>query len=162
MLHLYIGNGKGKTTAATGLAARMSGSDGKVLFMCFLKNGSSGEIGVLKKFAEVKYCYGGNKFLFEMDLTERNKVRKDILNMLESVDASAYNLVVMDEILDCISENIISEDEIASFLSADTEIVLTGRNASDKLKEKADYISEIVKIKHPYDNGVAARKGIEF
>lgn len=162
MIHLYIGNGKGKTTAAAGLAARMAGIGGKVLFMQFLKNGTSGEISVLKTFTDVKYCFYGRKFLFEMSDAEKKSVRDDILNMLSGTDISAYDLIVMDEILDCIAAGIVFENEISDFLNADAEIVLTGRNASDAIKEKADYISEIKNIKHPFDNGVAARKGIEY
>lgn len=162
MIHLYIGNGKGKTTAAAGLAARMAGRGGKVLFMQFLKNGTSGEINVLKKIADVKYCYNSNKFLYEMDSAEKAEVCADILNMLADVDRSKYNLIVMDEVLDCIIEGLLSENELLSFLDSEAEIVLTGRSASEKMKERADYISEIVNIKHPFGKGVKARMGIEY
>ena len=162
MVHLYIGNGKGKTTAAIGLAVRMAGRGGKVLFMQFLKDGTSGEIRVLKKIAEVKHCYNSSKFLFEMDSAEREQVREDILSMLADVDVSKYNLIVMDEVLDCIIERLISEKELSKFFESNAEIVLTGRSASEKMKEKADYISDIVNIKHPFSRGVKAGMGIEY
>lgn len=162
MIHLYIGNGKGKTTAAAGLAVRAAGHGAKVLFVQFLKNGSSGEIAVLNKFTEVKYSRGNNKFLYEMNESEKQQVQTDIVNILSNIDVSAYNLIVMDEVLDCITEKLISENDISKFFQTETEIVLTGRNASDELREKADYISEIVNIKHPYNKGIKARKGIEY
>lgn len=162
MIHLYIGDGKGKSTAAAGLCVRMAGYGKKILFAQFLKNGKSGEISILEGFCDILCDNCCDGFLWSMDEKKRTQAKRKIKELIKSIDCKKYDLVVLDEILDCISENIITEDECLSLLNGCCEYVLTGRCASEKLKSTADYVSEIKKIKHPFDKGCSAREGIEY
>ena len=162
MIHLYIGDGKGKSTAAAGLCVRMAGYGKKILFAQFLKNGKSGEIAILKNFCDILCDNCCDGFLWSMDEEKKALAKSKIREIIKSIDSKKYDLIVLDEILDCICENIITDDECLELLNGNTEYVLTGRCASEKLCNSADYISRIEKIKHPFDNGCPAREGIEY
>ena len=141
MIHVYYGDGKGKTTAAVGLAARAAGSNMKVLFVQFLKTEFSGERHTLSHTENVTltFCPLELKFTFEM--------------------------VVLDEIFDVINNDMISEAEVFEFVTnapTSMEIVMTGHNPPERFIEIADYVTEFNKIKHPYDRGITGRIGIEF
>ena len=169
MIHLYFGDGKGKTTAACGLALRASQSDMKVLFAQFFKNGKSGEVKALSGIPSVEVkvpslFYGRYK---NMSDEQKEEIRncytlfsKKIISM--SVD---YDLIVLDEAVSVYKYGLIDRAELIAFLKAEKgkkEIVLTGRSPSQELLDVADYITEMRKVKHPYDKGIQARKGIEF
>ena len=169
MVHIYCGDGKGKTTAAMGLAVRMAGSGGKVVIGQFFKDGSSSEIGVLKTVPGITLCHcktipGRYKNLTE---PQREQVRldytaylNDLLDLAEGAD-----LLILDEAISACNHGIIPEQRITEFLSTHTfsmEIVLTGRNPSDNLMALADYVTEMCKRKHPFDCGIPARQGIEY
>ena len=147
MLHIYYGNGKGKTTAAVGLTVRAVGSGMKVAFFQFLKNGSSSEISILEK-NEVTLCH--------------NEMLRKAAELLRS---NSVQLVVLDEFIDAYNKKLIDTELADDFINNDLsngEIVMTGRNPSDKLKKRADYLTEMNAVKHPFDNGITARKGIEY
>ena len=165
--HIYCGDGKGKTTAALGLAIRMAGAGGKVGILQFLKNGSSSEFEVLRHIPNISILQGAkvNGFVFTMTELEKERLKKEQNAALESAFSKSFDLLVLDEALGAFETNTL---DISLFLkliqikAGSTEIVLTGRNAPPEIAKKADYISEVVKIKHPFDIGIAARKGVEY
>lgn len=168
LIHLYCGDGKGKTTAACGLAARMLGHGKRVVFAQFFKDGTSGELAVLRAAGAQILCRPDCAGFF-FDLSEREKAKvRAVFDALfaQTVDASKdANLLVLDECAGALSGGLISEAPLFRFLThkpEQLEVVLTGRDPSDRLISVADYVSEIVKIKHPYDRGVPAREGAEY
>ena len=167
MIHIYCGNGKGKTTASIGLAVRYFGAGGKVYFYQFMKNGTSSEVNILKNMGiYVKACTPCNKFTFKMNDEEKNAVREYHNQMLAEIsDIKEKSLIILDEIISAYNKNLVDREKaekiILSF-SDDNEIVLTGRQPPEIFLTNADYISEINEIKHPYQKGISARKGIEY
>lgn len=169
LIHIYCGDGKGKTTAAMGLALRAMGNGVRVVVVQFLKNGASGEIDLLKKLgAVVLYNEGKTKFSFNMNEAERIECEKTHCANLQQAIAlcneEKCSMLILDEALGAISSGLLDESLIEELLTSKAytlEIVITGRNPSDRLIELADYVSEIKKVKHPYDRGVLARDGIE-
>jgi len=170
LIHIYCGDGKGKTTCSVGLSVRASGYGLHVLFMQFLKKGDSSELNVLRKLPgiDVMKAIPVTKFSFQMTDKEKDEVRKinadQIAEIRKMVEMDHYDMVVMDECLGAIEAGLLDEKEVTDFLEnrpEQLEIVLTGRNPSDRLIEMADYVSRIDKVKHPYDEGIPARNGIE-
>ena len=169
LVHIYCGDGKGKTTAAVGLAIRCAGSGGKVLFAQFLKNGTSGEIDILRKTENITIApfYENIKFSFKMSDTEKKEACDAYTAIIENIQKTAdmYDMIILDEIIHAVNKGIVGYDTLNGLIAstqAKTEIVLTGRDPSKELCAAADYITEMKKIKHPYDKGVKARKMIEF
>lgn len=173
MIELYCGDGKGKTTAALGLAVRFAGHGMPVIFAQFLKNDSSGEIKALKNLPQIQVMHAETFYGFTMQMSQEQKEEMRICytRFLEQIQEKVREkngkpvLVVLDEVLHACNQKLLSEQELCQFLDGcpDTvEIVLTGRNPSEALTERADYISEIKKIRHPYDKGIPAREGIEL
>lgn len=174
MLHIYHGDGKGKTTAAMGLALRALGRGWRVHVAQFLKDGTSGEVAPLRRLgAEVLAVDMGGRFTFQMDEAELLAVRAGHEGNLERLrglasDAAtgARSLVVLDEALDAIGTGTLGEDRVLAALddlaAAGIEVVVTGRNPSDALLARADYVTEMRAAKHPYARGVGARAGVEF
>ena len=170
-VHIYCGDGKGKTTAAVGQAVRMAGRGKKVLFARFLKNENSGELKILDQIEEIEVIHMSKSFGFFKSLNEKEKeewkktYRELWMTIQNKIKTGDYDLLVMDEFLHALRYQIVSEEEILKFLKerpADLEVVMTGRNPSEKMVKAADYVSDIRKIKHPYDQGIPARKGIEY
>ena len=168
-IHLYFGDGKGKTTAAVGQAVRAAGHGFRVLFFQFLKDNSSNERKILEQISNIT-CLPGReqvKFVSRMNGDEKaellhynNKALDEIVKF-----CSPFDLLVMDEALCAVGLKVLSEEKLISFLQhkpRGLEIVLTGHQVSDRMKEIADYATEMHKIKHPYDLGKLAREGIEF
>lgn len=172
MIQLYIGDGKGKTTAAIGQAIRAIGWNQRVLFTQFLKNEESGEIQTLKNLENIVLFRPEMRhkgFIWNMDVKSLSETTEDLLlgfaKLSEMVKATHFSMIVLDEILDVVQCGFVPEPVLLDFiksLSSETELVLTGRNASSKLKECAHYITYFSKEKHPYDLGIKARKGIEY
>lgn len=165
MLHTYYGNGKGKTTAAMGLALRMRGANKSVLVIQFLKDGKSSEIkqlielGVSVKFKKMPKMF--------IDLNDCKMIKEVGIMQNELFDCidNQYDCIILDEILDAIVLNLINEDKVyrkLKELKEDKEIVLTGRKPTIKIQQLSDYSTQMKMNKHPYNNGVNARKGIEF
>ena len=167
MIHVYCGDGKGKTTAAAGLAVRMIARGKRVMLIQFLKDGKSGEIEFLKKSgASVKCCdrnYGFFKNMSEVDKIEitscHNENLKEALTLINSLD-----MLILDEVFAALSYGLADVDLVKEIVEniGDTELVLTGRNPDEYFINKADYVSETKKIKHPFDKGTSAREGIEY
>ena len=171
MIHIYYGDGKGKTTAAVGLAVRAAGCGLRVLFVQFLKTDSSGERSVLGKLDNVTLtnCPLNLKFTFDMTDAEKHQTAVLYRNIFERSAATAlsdrYDMIVLDEIFDVINEGMLAEAQVYEFITnapKSIEIVMTGHNPSPRFLAAADYITEMKKHKHPFDRGMSARKGIEF
>lgn len=170
-VHIYCGDGKGKTSAALGLSVRAAGRGKKVLIVRFLKNEDSGEVTALRKIPgiTVEPCDREFGFVFRMNEEQKTEAARYYQARFENACRKAaeenYDVLVLDEILAACSYGMVREKDVAGFLdgrSEDLEIVLTGRNPSDSLAERADYLSEIRMKKHPFEKGIPARKGIEY
>ena len=160
MKHIYYGDGKGKTTAAIGLAVRAAGSKMKVLFVQFLKTEFSGERHILSHTENVTltFCPLELKFTFEMDDKEKAQAAKIFKGIFDNAVTTAltekYDMVVLDEVFEAINAHMLSESEVYEFITnapSSMEIVMTGHNPPQKFMDCADYITEFKKIKHPYD-----------
>ena len=171
MKHIYYGDGKGKTTAAIGLAVRAPGSKMKVLFVQFLKTEFSGERHILSHTENVTltFCPLELKFTFDMDDKEKAQAAKIFKGIFDNAVTTAltekYDMVVLDEVFEAINAHMLSESEVYEFITnapSSMEIVMTGHNPPQKFMDCADYITEFKKIKHPYDRGITGRIGIEF
>lgn len=169
LIHIYCGDGKGKTTAATGLAVRAAGAGKQVLFTQFFKNGNSCEIRALKQLEQVRtlHCNTVPGRFKNMTAEQQEQAKADYSSLLLTSLSSAQeaDLLVLDEVISACNHGIIEESVVLDFLRnkpEELEVVLTGRNPSTALLELADYVSEICKRKHPFDKGIRARRGIEF
>ena len=166
--HIYTGNGKGKTTCILGLALRATGANKKIYIAQFLKKGDFSEINVIKKYlSNIKLeQFGTGKFCFSVPSDEDIKCAKLACDEIEkNVTSGEYDLVLVDEINCAISLGLVSVDYALSIMEnkhANTELVLTGRDAKQELIDKADLVTEMTEIKHYFNQGVKARKGIEF
>lgn len=166
-IHIYCGNGKGKTSSAIGLAVRAAGRNKKVLIARFLKNGDSGELKTLSDLNGIDIIPVEKYFGFYSKMTEiQKKEAKEYYSyLLRQVlgKAKNYDVIIMDEIITAYNYSLVVRNDLEDLLEKNPcEIIITGRDPSAKLIEYADYISEIKKIKHPYDKGIKAREGIEY
>ena len=170
LIHLYCGDGKGKTTAAVGLSVRCAGAGGRVIFAQFFKDGTSSELRILETLPQVRVLFCPTQYGFFKRMSEERKAaaREDFTALLRSALAAAREgaeLLVLDEAVSACNHGVIPEAELLDFLRhkpEGLEIAVTGRNPSEALMGEADYITEMVKRRHPFDAGVAARKGVEF
>lgn len=171
LIEVYCGDGKGKTTAATGLAVRAAGCGMRVLFVRFLKNEHSGELVILDKIPEIDVIHLNREFGFVFRMTEEEKQEaKEVYSNLwqEAVRRAVeeeYDMLVADEFMAAYRYEFIDHVHALDFLKnkpGKLEVVLTGRNPAPEIQELAEYISEVKKIKHPFEQGVPARRGIEF
>ncbi len=170
LLHVYTGDGKGKSTAAMGLATRMLGYEKPVLIIQFMKQGNSGELTSLKKLGATVYpAPPMMKFTYQMDEEEIEQTAKDmrlaIGEMIDKVNEIKPALMVLDEMAVAMAYHLRPQDECFRLIDTGLQhgdVVVTGRGATEKLKEKANYVSVITPEKHPYDEGIPARKGIEW
>ncbi|MBC8535583.1 cob(I)yrinic acid a,c-diamide adenosyltransferase [Feifania hominis] len=172
MMHLYVGDGKGKTTAAFGLALRALGWDKRVAAIQFLKGNKSGEIEALKKFDRFALFSQETPHNFYFLLSDDEKaalrceVASETVKALELVSQGEYDLVVLDEIIDAVNLKLISVEDCLAIAAAaarsNTEVVMTGRNPDPAIERYADYYTLFAMQKHPYTSGVAARKAIEY
>lgn len=168
-IHIYYGDGKGKTTAAVGLAVRAAGSGLKVLFFQFLKDNSSNERKILETLPGVT-CLPGRepvKFVSKMNGDERIEFRHYNNKALDEIIkfCGPFDMLILDEALCALNLEVLSEEKLISFIQhkpRGLEIVMTGPRLPDNLLEMADYVTEVRKVKHQFDLGRSARKGIEF
>ena len=171
LIHIYCGDGKGKTSSAVGLAVRAAGCKKKVLFARFLKNENSGELNILDSISDIEVLhleksYGFYKTLTEKEKKEVKKLYEALWNeVLRKVSGGSYDVLVMDEFMAAYRYGLIPNEEAVQFLKDrpdNLEVVLTGRDPSDEILELADYISEVKMVRHPFEKGIRARKGIEY
>ena len=173
-IHVYTGNGKGKTTAALGLAMRAIGWGMRVCVFQFLKKGVNGEArtsdllgGRLKivTFDQTHpiFCNGQDKKAAAQKI--KTVITKDLLTVKETLLMGDYDVVVLDEINNAVHDNLVAKKDILPLLDPRfrrSEIILTGRGAPRWLIAAADYTTEMRLVKHPYRKGIGARRGIEF
>jgi len=169
MIHLYHGHGKGKTTAAVGLAVRAAGAGMRVLFVQFFKNGSSSEVKILSSLPGVdvlipEVWHGRYKKMSEEQQEETKKCYTELMRDVAE-RADEYSLIVLDESVSAYNYGMFDRESFLEMLRSWKDVreaVLTGRDPAPELREIADYVTEMKKEKHPFDLGVNARKGIEF
>lgn len=170
LIQIYTGEGKGKTTAALGLVCRSFGHNLRVCYIYFHKEPEVygyGEHHTLKKlgvqtygFAKKYRCFNKNP---EKDM--RNECLEGIKVIKEIYQEDRYDILILDEILISLRDKLLKEEEILEIMELKPEgleLILTGRGATEAIMKRADMVSEIKKIKHPYDEGIQAREGIEY
>ena len=169
MIHLYYGDGKGKTTAAIGLTVRAAGAGMRVLFVQFFKDGSSSEIRVLSSVPGVETVHPGLHYgrWRTMNDGQRAEIRESYRALFAKITSRAaeFDLIVLDEAVPAYGYGALDRAAVTDFLRAEgekREIVLTGRNPAPELLELADYATEMRKEKHPFDSGITARRGVEY
>ncbi len=169
LVHIYTGNGKGKTTAATGVIVRALGQGQKVLLARFLKpeKPESGEITLLRDQPDITILTAGIGIIGKMP--EREVIVESVINTFNEAKRLAlsgeYDLAVFDEVNNAMHNGYIDVSEVVELIASRPEtmnIVLTGRNAPEVLRETADLVTSMEKVKHPYDAGIPARRGLEF
>lgn len=171
MIHIYCGDGKGKTTASIGLAVRAAGAGMNVYIFRFLKGSDSSELNSLEKIQNI-HCetfIDKCNFTFNMDEQEKNMIthkHNEMLKMaLNLMTSHTADMIIFDELLDAYNLDMIDHELANSMLAQQenpVEIIITGREPEDCFLNAADYVSEINSLKHPFEKGILARKGIEF
>lgn len=174
-IHIYCGEGKGKTTAAVGLAVRFAGSAGQVVIVRFLKNDDSGEISVLQNIPGITVVPVRESFGFTWQMSELQKkkaavyysamLKEGYQTALEKLAETGRVLLVLDEVCAAVNSGLLAEAEVRELLDQrpeEMELVLTGRDPKNSFVIRADYVTEMKKITHPFDHGIPARAGIEF
>jgi len=178
MIQIYTGDGKGKTTAAVGLAIRAVGAGKKVCLIQFLKGQETSEVKILESLDVKVFRFGGKGFVdpkkpLKEDVEEVKKglekaewvCRGEACLARGSVTTDPYEIVILDEINVAVLFKLISEDAVLELIKSvppETELILTGRGATPRMIELADLVTEMKLIKHPFNKGIKARKGIEF
>jgi cob(I)alamin adenosyltransferase len=170
LIHIYTGNGKGKTTAAIGLSVRYAGSGGKVVFSQFLKDNKSSELNILNRIEGIELVLCDEFFGFYSKMKDETKDRAKVVynhylrKIIDIAIQQDIQMLILDEVIGAYNYDLIEREVLLQFLRNkpdQLEVILTGRNPDKELLELADYVSEINKIKHPYDKGIQARVGIE-
>ena len=167
LVQLYTGDGKGKTTAAVGLAVRAAGRGLRVWLVQLMKGRPSGEIPVLERLEGITVRRGGTeKFSFQMTEEEAAAVCREQNALLEEARRhwAETDVLILDEALSAVTTGLLEEALLKDLVlqkPQGLEIVLTGRGPRPWMLEAADYVTEMVKRKHPFDRGIAARNGIE-
>lgn len=171
-LHVYTGDGKGKSTASMGLALRMAGHGGKVLVVQFMKPGTTGELKALRTLPTVTIYQGTpvTQFTYQMDEEDMERTRENQTAELEKIAAEVRriqpDLTVLDELNVAMSYRFVPPEPAMKLVEEALEygeVVVTGRGATEAMMDRADYVSVIEARKHPYDEeGLSARKGIEW
>lgn len=170
-IHIYCGDGKGKSTAVMGLALRAAGSGKKVVLTQFLKDGKSSELNILKGLPQVTVLTCQKQFGFFWNMTEEQKTEaraayQELFDKaVQTAEEEDAFLLVMDEFMAAYNHGMIDREKALEFLRERPEaleVALTGRDPAPELIELADYVSEVRKIKHPFDEGLNARRGIEM
>jgi cob(I)alamin adenosyltransferase len=169
-IHIYTGTGKGKTTAALGLCFRASGWGFESAFIQFMKGRETGELFAAKKFmtAMLFEQYGSEKFINKENLSDMSEHKifadKGINRAKELLLSDRYRIIVLDEILNLLEFELITEEKILELMNikGERELILTGRGATDQLIKRADLVTEMKEIKHYYTQGIISRQGIEY
>ena len=169
MIHIYCGDGKGKTTAALGLVCRHVGAGGNAVFAQFLKSLPTGELSSLEKLNVPVYRNElPHGFFPNMNEEMKSRVHEmhdqTLAEVTRLARTNACTLLVLDELCAALSLGLIDREKVLSLLDdhGNAELVITGRDPEEALTSRADYITEMKLVKHPYEKGVLARKGIEY
>lgn len=170
LIQIYTGEGKGKTTAALGLSIRAVGHGFRVYIIQFMKGRSGyGELEGLKRLqpeCQIEH-FGAQGWVHKGENMEEHiqEVRKAFRRAQEIISSGEWNIVILDEILNALWFELLPESEVLELLNkkpSHVELVLTGRNASHALIDRADLVTEMVQRKHPFEQGIMARPGIEY
>ena len=173
-VQVFWGNGKGKTTSALGTALRACGNDYEVHLIQFMKNGTGnpeidepGEIKALKKFDNFSVKrFGSDGWVIGKPTQNQINAVKEALDYVKNCFKKDYDIIIADEILYTIQLGLLNEDEVIELIKnkpKDKELILTGSHKPfPKIFELANLVTEIKKIKHPFDSGYLARKGLEY
>jgi cob(I)alamin adenosyltransferase len=178
-IHIYTGDGKGKTTAAIGLMIRAAGADLKVCFIQFDKGSEAedfySERKILRKLSQIEVIPTGKirmmpdgQFRFKNSPPDFEEAKRGLKLAREALASKKYNLIVCDEILSCILTTLLTEADVLSVIDEfekagrTCDLVLTGRSLPEAIKDRADLVSEMKMVKHYFNKGLPARKGIEF
>lgn len=170
LIHIYCGDGKGKTTCAMGLCTRAAGYGLKVLIYQFMKNNKTSERKILEQVPNITFVDGleSEKFSFQMTEEEKAERRTYYLNQFKKITQKAeeeqYQILFMDELIYTIGAGLFDEAVLVEYLKnkpEHLEVILTGQHPGEEVVGLADYVSEIRKIKHPFDKGMVSRFGIE-
>lgn len=166
---VFTGDGKGKTTAAMGMALRAIAHGMNVTVIQFAKNAETGEMKTLKKVDNVTFTQTGLGFLPKESspdfMKHKQAAQKGLELAKEVITSDETDMIILDEICFAVSKNLIEETELLDLLkkaAPDKCIVLTGRGATDAIIKTADTVSQINPIKHAYESGIDAQKGVEF
>lgn len=170
-IHIYTGNGKGKTTAALGLCFRAAGCGMSSVFIQFMKGQKTGELSAsrmtdslitIEQYGSPKLLLNNNPDIFE---EHRSEAIKGYARAMELLRNGGYEIVVLDEILNLLNFKMIDVQMVIDLIRAkpeSVELILTGRGAPEELMRLADLVTEMREIKHYFNSGVKARKGIEL
>ena len=175
LIQIYTGDGKGKTTAAFGLALRAAGQGNKVLIYQFLKPPSLdigerfalqlGAVRIRVESLDVPWDMS-KSFKDKKAVSQMKKAISEVLERIaQTVEKRFYDVLILDEIIFCLSKGLAKFEDIKSIIdkrAPGVEIVMTGRGASKELIALADLVTEMKNVKHPFDKGISARRGIEF
>jgi cob(I)alamin adenosyltransferase len=171
-VQVYTGDGKGKTTAAVGLAVRAAGNGYNVFMVQFLKGGKTGEIESAKKMAPFFNIFRFEKkrgFFWTLSDEEKIELKAEVQKAYEfckeALKEEKCDILIMDEIMGALSNNLISEEQVLELIENkpdNIELVLTGRNVPKAIIDKANLVTEMKDIKHYFNEGVPSREGIEF
>ena len=166
LIHIYTGNGKGKTSAALGLALRACGHDLRVILIQFIKGSISGEHTFTSKYKSFRILKLNNDDCFGKSEEQQKEEARDTLEIaVRTLTSQEYDIVIFDEIFMAYNMRFITIDEIINLMDIKpfrVELIMTGRMAPAAAIERADLVTEMTMIKHPYSRGVAARAGIEY
>ncbi len=171
LVHIYTGEGKGKTTASIGLAVRALGHGFRVVYASFFKKPDSygyNEINVLKSQGSTVFTFSEGMPMANPQISPKEyhaSTQQGLSELQKFIVENNTQLLVLDEILIAIKYGYISEEELLHFIESkpvETELVLTGRGATTRIKNRADYVTVLEKEKHPFEMGVNAREGIEY
>lgn len=171
LVHIYHGDGKGKTTAAVGLTLRAAAAGRKVIFMQFFKNGLSGEVRTLKEISGVKVIAGvtSGRFFWEMDDEEKQETRllhdRQVEEAAELINNGSFDFIVLDELLSAWNQDMVDKEAVLKLIDnrpEGVEVCITGRGPAEELLDLADYITNMKLERHPFEKGISARMGIEF
>lgn len=171
LIHIYCGNGKGKTTAALGLALRAAGAGMNVHIVQLLKGGESSELESIAHIRSITVDRPQKNYGFTRSMSEKDKAEitvchnKMLASAYEKMQSGSIDMLIVDEFFAGYNNCLISKElaeKIVFEKTNDCELVLTGREPDEKFIAVADYVSEIAAVKHPYEKGISARKGIEY
>ncbi|MBQ7067081.1 MAG: cob(I)yrinic acid a,c-diamide adenosyltransferase [Lachnospiraceae bacterium] len=171
LIHVYHGDGKGKTTAAVGLAIRAAGAQKQVIFAQFLKGSPTGELQSFEKLSNIRVLRSKEDLGFFKNMTpeekeKSEKIHTEIMQQIFSIlEKESIDLVILDEITypyeyDNVDRKLV--EKLILQKPDNIELVITGRNPASLFLERADYITEMKKIRHPFDKNIPARCGVEY
>ncbi|MEG0308073.1 MAG: cob(I)yrinic acid a,c-diamide adenosyltransferase [Clostridium sp.] len=171
-IQIYTGNGKGKTTAAVGLATRAAGNKYRVCMVQFLKSGVTGELESAKLMAPYFTIHRFERprgFFWTLNDQEKVELKEDIQKAynfcLKQLEEGTCDILIMDEIMGTLSNELITEEQLLHLMNKkpnDVELIMTGRNVPEAIFNKANLVTEMKDLKHYFNEGIPARKGIEF